>query len=119
MIKPINRNPKTKKTFKLSFTQKLLLCLIILSFTSLPIVIILLIGLLPTITTILVDPRNSQKITIVGCFNMAGSFICIINLLNQYSHNISISILGNVFNIVIMLGAAALLKTLPKIDILM
>ena len=60
MIKPIDRNPKTKQAFKLSLAQKLLLIfgLVVLSFTALPTVIILLIGLMPTITTILTDSKN-------------------------------------------------------------
>lgn len=110
MIKPIDRNPKTKQAFKLSLAQKLLLIfgLVVLSFTALPTVIILLIGLMPTITTILTDSKNINKITIIGCFNMAGVFICLVNLLNQYSAHQEITILGNVFNIIIVLGTAAL-----------
>ena len=110
MIKPINRNPKAKQAFKLSLAQKFLLVfgLIVLSFTALPTVIILLIGLMPTITAILTDSKNINKITVIGCFNMAGVFVCLVNLLNQYSANQEITILGNVFNIIIMLGAAAL-----------
>lgn len=110
MIKPIDRNPKTKQAFKLSLAQKLLLIfgLVVLSFTALPTVIILLIGLMPTITTILTDSKNINKITIIGCFNMAGAFVCLVNLLNQYSAHQAITILGNVFNIIIVLGTAAL-----------
>lgn len=110
MIKPIDRNPKTKQAFKLSLAQKLLLIfgLVVLSFTALPTVIILLIGLMPTITTILTDSKNINKITIIGCFNMAGVFVCLVNLLNQYSAHQEITILGNVFNIIIVLGTAAL-----------
>lgn len=110
MIEPINRDPRTKQQFKLTLTQKILLIigLVVLSFASLPIIIILLIGLLPTITTILIDSRNTNKITIIGCFNMAGTFICAANLLNQYNNGINITILGNVFSIIIVLGISAL-----------
>ena len=44
----------------------------------------------------------------VGCFNLAGVFICLMNIFSQFSVNHAITILGNVFNIIIMLGAAAL-----------
>lgn len=108
MIKPLYKTT-TKKKFKLNFTQKLLLILglIMLAFSSLPIMVVLLLGLLPTITIILTDPHNSDKLTIVGCLNFAGVFICLARIFNQYAAGIPISILGNIFNIIIMLGAAA------------
>lgn len=109
MIKPL-RKDRTSKLKKLNLFQKiiLLLGLIILVLTALPAVVILIIGLLPTITIILIDPKNTNKLTMVGCFNLAGVFICLMNIFNQFNLNHAISILGNIFNIIIMLGAAAL-----------
>lgn len=109
MIKPL-RSPQTKPKLKFNLLQKILLLLglIILVLTALPAVVILIIGLLPTITIILIDSKNTSKLTMVGCFNLAGVFICLMNIFNQFNLNHAITILGNVFNIIIMLGAAAL-----------
>ena len=95
---------------KLNLLQKILLLLglIVLVLTALPAIVILIIGLLPTITVILIDSKNTSKLTMVGCFNLAGVSICLMNIFSQFSVNHAITILGNVFNIIIMLGAAAL-----------
>ena len=110
MIKPLRRKQPPKKAVKLNLFQKiiLLLGLVILVLSALPAIVILIIGLLPTITVILTDSKNTTKLTMVGCFNLAGVFICLMNIFNQFSVNHAITILGNVFNIIIMLGAAAL-----------
>lgn len=110
MIKPLPRKEPKKPAFKFNLLQKILilLVLVILALTALPVVVILLIGLLPTLTVLLTDSKNTGKLTIVGCFNLAGIFICLTDIFNQYSVSHSISILSNIFNIVIMLGAAAL-----------
>lgn len=34
---------------------------------------VLLIGLLPTFTILITDPKNTDKLVIVGSFNLAGS----------------------------------------------
>ncbi len=109
MIKPIHR-PSQTPVFKLSVAQKLVLLfgMITLMFISMPTAIILLIGTLPTITALMTNSQNASQLTIVGCFNLAGVFVCIVDLLNQYNARHSIIILDNVFNIIIMLGAAAL-----------
>ena len=108
MIKPLRTQQPPKK--KRNFLQKalLLLGLIILVITALPAIVIIIIGLLPTITVLLIDTKNVNKLTMVGCFNLAGVFICLMNIFNQFNLNHAITILGNVFNIIIMLGAAAL-----------
>ena len=110
MIKPIKRKQDKKTPFKLSLVQKIILlfAIIILAFIAPQLVIILLIGLLPTITILLTDAKSNHKLLVVGCFNLSGTFISIMSILNQYSQYHSISILNNVFNIIIMLGAAAL-----------
>lgn len=109
MIKPIKRK-QAQKQFKLSLLQKitLLFAIIALSFIAPQMVIILLIGLLPTITILLTDNKSSNKLLVVGCFNLSGVFIAMISIFDQYSQTHSVSILNNVFNIIIMLGAAAL-----------
>ena len=110
MIKPLRKNTAKKAPFKLNWAQKLFIvaALIILSITSLPIVIVLLIGMLPTVTVLLIDSRNFNKLTMVGCFNLAGAFVCLVSMFNQFNNLSEITVLGNVFNIIIMLGAAAL-----------
>ena len=110
MIKPLRRKQPPRPALKLNLFQKILLLLglVVLVLTALPAIVILLIGLLPTITVILIDSKNTSKLTMVGCFNLAGVFICLMNIFNQFSVNHAITILGNVFNIIIMLGAAAL-----------
>ncbi len=110
MIKPYRKAEVKKTPFKLSLVQKLvlLLGLLILAFVALPVVIIMIIGLLPTLTILLLDTKNINKLIIVGCFNMAGVFICMVNLFSQYTSGVNVTILNNVFNIVIMLGGAAL-----------
>lgn len=95
---------------KLSWFQKALLALglVVLVFTTLPAVIVILIGLLPSITIILTDSKNMPKLTIVGCFNLAGVFICLMNIFTHFDITQAFSILGNIFNLIIMLGSAAL-----------
>lgn len=108
---PKKKNVDFKKSFKsLSLAQKSLLFvfLLIVASTFLPALIVLLIGLLPTITILIVDPKNSAKLVIVGCFNLAGLFVYLINLVNKFSVDGAFSILGDVFNMIIMLGSAAI-----------
>lgn len=108
---PKKKNVDFKKSFKsLSLAQKSLLFvfLLIIASTFLPALIVLLIGLLPTITILIVDPKNSAKLVIIGCFNLAGLFVYLINLVNKFSVDGAFSILGDVFNMIIMLGSAAI-----------
>lgn len=112
-MKKITKKPTSnfKKSFKsLSLARKSLLFifLAILASSVLPAVIVILIGLLPTITILFTDPKNSAKLVIIGCFNLSGLFVYLINLINQFSMDNAFSILGDVFNMVIILGSAAL-----------
>ena len=105
------KNTDLKKSFKsLSLARKglLFIFLAIIASTALPAIIVLLIGLLPTITILFVDPKNSAKLVIVGCFNLSGLFVYLINLVNKFSIDGAFSLLGDVFNMIIMLGSAAL-----------
>lgn len=100
-----------KKSFQsLSIARKSLLFifLAIVASSFLPAVIVLLIGLLPTITILFIDPQNSAKLVIIGCFNLSGLFVYLINLINKFSLDGAFSILGDVFNMIIMLGSAAI-----------
>lgn len=94
---------------KLSLFQKILLVLglLVLIFTALPAVIIVLIGLLPSITVLLTDSKNATKLTVIGCFNLSGVFICLMNIFNQFDLDQAFSIVSNIFNLIIMLGTAA------------
>lgn len=73
--------PAAKRTKRWILITILLLTIII----ALPFTIILLIGLLPTITLLITDPKNSPKLVTIGCFNMAGVFIYLLQVINHYS----------------------------------
>ncbi len=107
---PSSKQPQKTGKKKLNLFQKifLFLSLMIVGFTVFPIVIVLTIGLLPTLTLILTDTKNLTKITTVGCFNISGVMICLNNLFNQISSDQIFSVSSNIFNIIIMLGGAAL-----------
>ena len=100
---------KDKPLLKFNLLQKFLLfiCFLFLIFWAFPIVVIVTIGLLPTITVFLTDPKNTGKLTIVGCFNLSGVFICLMNLFSQINNDINFSTASNIFNVIIMLSAAA------------
>ncbi len=113
MSKPINKTstkkqPKTGMA-KLNFFQKFLLFLsfMVVGFTILPAVVVLFLGLLPTLTIVVTDTKNINRITTVGCFNISGVMICLNNIFNQFSSQQPFSIPDNIFNIIIMLTAAA------------
>lgn len=113
MMKPISKAPAQKSKAglsKLNFFQKFLIFLgfMVISFTVLPAVVVLFLGLLPTLTVVVTDTRNINKITTVGCFNIAGVMICLNSIFTQFNSGSAFSITDNIFNIIIMLGAAAL-----------
>ena len=101
---------KKNKQSGISGFQKVFLFVLLLfiSFRILPAVVVLLLGLLPTITIIVTDTKNINKITTVGCFNVAGIMICLNSLFKQFSSSAKFSINDNIHNIIIMLSAAAL-----------
>lgn len=103
------KKPAANPLKKLSLIQKwlLLVGLFVLIFSTFPAVLIILIGLLPSITIIITDPRNTNKLTIVGCFNLTGVFICLSSLINQINIPGSFSVINNIFNLIIMLGCSA------------
>ena len=119
-------NPKPRHFFSsLSRTQKIMLLALIpvAGFSILPVIFVLLIGLLPTLTIMITDGGNSNKLAIVGCFNVAGAFIYLFDMIENYGAPISEGINGNVFNLIIMLGSAAfgilVYKELPSLFIAM
>ncbi len=95
---------------KLSWIQKgvLITALTILIIATFPAALIIMIGLLPTITILITDSHNGNKLIIVGCFNLTGVFICLTNLINQIGAPEPFTIRHNIFNLLIMLGCAAL-----------
>lgn len=111
-MKKKKQNQKNfKKSFKsLSIFQKILLIigLLIMTIMAFPIVIVLFIGLLPSLTIFITDPKNTNKIMIVGCFNLAGVFVYLMNVINHFSISGAMFILSDIFNLIIMLGSAAL-----------
>ena len=111
-MKSENQSSRKEKNnqSKFNLAQKLLLflSLIIIIFTVFKPVVILFLGLLPTLTIVLIDTKNINKITTVGCFNVAGLMICLKNLLQQLDQNTAFSIIDNIYNVVIMLTAAAI-----------
>lgn len=109
--KKTSSNSNFKKSFNsLSASRKWLLFgfLSFIAFVTLPAVIVLLIGLLPTITILITDPKNSNKLVIIGCFNLSGVFVYLINVINHFSLDGAFSILSDMFNLVIMLGSAGI-----------
>lgn len=99
------------KSFKrLNRFQKgiLLLSLILLAFSSFPIVLVLVIGLLPTITIMITDRQNYDKQLIIGCFNIAGVFFYLFSILSNFSVNHAVSIASDIFNLMVMLGSAGI-----------
>ena len=84
------------------------LCLLFVGFTILPQVVIIVLGLLPTITIVLTETKNINKITTVGCFNVSGVMICLNSFIKQFSEKTPFSIGENITNVIIMLGAAGI-----------
>ena len=77
-------------------------------FTTLPVMVVLLIGLLPTFTIMVTDRKNTNKLIIVGCFNLAGVFIYLFHVINNFTVRDAFFILSDIFNLIIMLGSAGL-----------
>lgn len=100
---------KNKQTTSNDFQKVFLFTLLLLiSYKVLPTIIVLFLGLLPTVTIVVTDPKNINKITTVGCFNTAGVMICLNSLFDQFTAAEKFSITGNIYNIIIMLFSAAL-----------
>lgn len=86
----------------------LFIFLSILAFSILPAVIVLLIGLLPTITVLITDSKNTNKLVVIGCFNLAGVFVYIISVIRHFTMDGALNILSDIFNLIIMLGSAGI-----------
>ena len=97
-------------TKKASYKRKLsiFLGLTILTISALPLVLVLLVGLLPTITLFITDSKNTNKLFIVSCFNLAGVFSYLVEIINTFTLNQSFLILSNIFNLITMLGSAGI-----------
>ena len=95
---------------KLNSFQKFLifLGLMIVAFTILPVVVVLFIGLLPTLTAAVTDTKNINKITTIGCLNMSGLIICLHHIFIQLTSGANFSIREDINDIIIMLCAAAI-----------
>lgn len=94
----------------LSVSRKILLFFFlgILAIITLPAFLLLLIGLLPTITILITDTKNVYKLIIVGAFNLAGVFMYLIGVLSEFTFEHTLAVLSNIFNLVIMFGSAAI-----------
>lgn len=102
------KNNKTGLSKLNSFGKFLIfLCLLFVGFTILPQVVVIVLGLLPTLTIVLTETKNINKITTVGCFNVSGVMICLNSFIKQYNDNTPFSINENITNVIIMLAAAA------------
>ncbi len=97
-------------SFRFSKTQKILLLLLIFIITmhTLPMVLILFIGLLPTFTLMVIDIKNINKLIIVGSFNLAGVFFYIFNIFKNFSVGNAVFLFSDIFNMILMLGSAAI-----------
>lgn len=107
---PLNGKKNKAGFSKLNSIQKFLVFigLMVVAFTALPIVVVLFIGLLPTLTVVITDTKNINKITTIGCLNISGVMICARNLFQQHTSGLPFSISENIPNIIIMLSSAAL-----------
>ena len=106
------RNPPLRRndTFRLNLLQKvlLILALLIAVMTTLPVMVVLLIGLLPTFTVLITDRTNTNKLVIVGCFNLSGVFIYLFYIISNFTVRDAFFIFSDIFNLIIMLGSAGL-----------
>lgn len=105
---PINRNKKENHHIGILPKLFLLFLLLIAITHSLPIVIVLFIGLLPTLTLLLIDPKNLNKLIVVGCFNLAGVFVYVFSVIRNYSIHNALFVFSDIFNMILMLCAAGL-----------
>ena len=103
-------NTKKNMQFKLNIFQKALIyiALIIAVCTTLPVMVVLLIGLLPTFTIMITDKNNTNKLIIVGCFNLSGVFIYLFHIISNFTVRDAFFIFSDIFNLIIMLGSAGL-----------
>ena len=109
--KEFDSSPQFGKSFrKLNLFQKaaLIILFILICIISFPIVLILIFGLLPTLTILFVDKKNYDKQLIVGCFNIAGVFFYLFGVVNKFSVGQQNDIADNIFMTILMLGSAAL-----------
>lgn len=110
-IRPIRKFPSQRgNSFRLNIFQKvlLILALLIAVVTTLPVMVVLLIGLLPTFTIMITDKNNTNKLIIVGCFNLAGVFIYLFHVISNFTIRDAFFIFSDIFNLIIMLGSAGL-----------
>lgn len=93
---------------KMNKFQKIMIIslLLMMAFASLPVMLVLIIGLLPTIIIMALDRSNHDKQIIVGCFNLAGVFTYLFSVINDFSVYNAFFIVGDVFNLILMLGSA-------------
>lgn len=104
------KGPQFAKAYKnLSSIQKFLLfaLLAFLIFVSFPIVLLLIFGLLPTVTVMYTDRQNYDRQLIIGCFNISGVFFYLFGLLSKFSLGYTNDIADNIFMLIVMLGCAA------------
>lgn len=100
-IRSFHALPASRKWLLLTFLS-------IVAFSILPAVIVLLIGLLPTITVLITDSKNSNKLVVIGCFNLSGVFVYLLNIIRHFSMDGALNILSDIFNLIIMLGSAGI-----------
>ncbi len=106
--KPSNKNKSAYKI--LSLPQKMLLIfgLIVGTISMLPAVIVIFIGMLPTLTVLITDVKNTNKLVVVGGFNLSGVFMYILNIANDFTVDHALFLICNIFNLIIMFGSAAI-----------
>ena len=109
-ITPLKKQQQIQKPRQLSNLQKflLLLLLIVASITTLPILVVLIVGLLPTFTLLIIDGKNINKLIVVGCFNLAGVFTYMFNVISNFSVDNAMFIFSDIFNMILMLGSAGI-----------
>lgn len=108
--KPQAQNRFVEAYSKLSAFQKIVLFITIIAglISILPIFLLAVIGLLPTIVIFWTDKDNLNKLVVVGLFNLSGCMPSFMSLIYNFQTAHLINLLGNIYNLVIMFGSAAI-----------
>lgn len=77
-------------------------------FFATPTLMIFLVGLMPTLTIVITDKKNTKKIFCIGGFNFAGIVPVVIQVINEYSLSGSLNLTMEPFNLLLMYGLSAL-----------
>lgn len=72
-----------------------------------PMVVLLAVGLLPTIVLMMTNNKDKTKLITVSCFNMASIFPFMFRLIDNFTTSEAIGIVTNVTSMILIYGASA------------